>query len=293
MAKKTRKTSSCLIGCGVGCLLLLLAAIALFAGGAVWVRGLSSGFTEAVAAREALEEEFGEPSDFTPPPDGSIPPERLEAFLGIREATAEERARIRGFFDNLPLTEEEAQALEDQPALEQLRSVMGITSSALGLAGNIGDFFVARNEAFHEYRMGLGEYAYIYVLAYYSWLGKAPEDGPGDDDGRAEFGDAYRRVRRDLIDNLENQLAALPDGDEQAQAQAQAEPGAIRALLEGEIEALRRDRHRILYEDGLPPAIEAALTPFRRRLEDSYDPVTNPFELAQMEKRNRFSFEAN
>ena len=71
MAKK-KKTNSCLIGCGVGCLILLILGIAMFAGGAVWMRGLVSGFEDAAETRDALEAEFGEPGDFTPATDGSI-----------------------------------------------------------------------------------------------------------------------------------------------------------------------------------------------------------------------------
>ncbi len=284
MAKK--KTNSCLIGCGIGCLVLLILAIALFAGGAVWFRGLVSGFEDAAETRDALEQEFGEPGDFTPAADGSIAPARLEAFLAIREVTAESRSAIRRAFEALPLSEEEAREIEEQAFVEKMGSVFGITSSALGLARRIGDFFVARNDAFAEHGMGLGEYSYIYVLAYYNWLGKSPDDGPtGDDDMRGDFDRSYVRVRRDLICHLENQLASLPA------AGAEAGPSAERHALEAEIEAMRDDRYRILWEDGLPAPIEKSLVPYRERLEASYDPVTNPFEIARMEQRGNFSFE--
>ena len=294
MAKK-KKTNSCLIGCGVGCLILLILGIAMFAGGAVWMRGLVSGFEDAAETRDALEAEFGEPGDFTPAADGSIATERLEIFLAVREATQESRAGVRSSFEALPLSEAEAQQIEDQAFFEKMGSVFGITSSALGLAGRIGDFFVARNDAFAEHGMGLGEYTYIYVLAYYNWLGKSPQDGPvAEDEDHGDFDRAFARARRNLITNLENQLASLP---EVAQAAvpgglaAEAEPGDPRQALEAEIEAMRADRHRIPWEDGLPPAIEESLRPFRDALESSYDPVTNPFEIARMEQRGNFSFE--
>ncbi len=55
---------------------------------------------------------------------------------------------------------------------------------------------------------------------------------------------------------------------------------------------MRDDAYRVPWEDGLPPAIEESLRPFRDRLEAAYDPVTNPFELARMEQRGGFSVEA-
>lgn len=289
MAKRKRKANSCVIGCGIGCLILLIVGIALIAGGAVWMRGLVSGFDDAADTRDALEAEFGEPGDFTPAPDGSIAPARMEAFLAIRAATEESRTALGRAFDALPLSDEEAQEIEDQAFVEKMGSVVGITSSAFGLAGKMGDFFVERNSAFAEHGMGLGEYSYIYVLAYYSWLGKSPDDGPGDDEHEhGAFDRAYSRVRRNLISNLENQLAALRP----AQAEAGAgETSAEIDALESEIEAMRRDRRRLLYEDGLPATIEDSLRPYRDSLERSYDPVTNPFEMARMERRGNFSFE--
>lgn len=281
------KKSTCLVGCGVGCLILLIVAIALGVGGFTWFRGTVRGFEEAVETRQELEERFGEPADFTPAADGAIPADRVEAFLAIREATRESRAGIRGFFEALPLSEDEAREIEEQAFFEKMGSVLGITTSAFGLAGDIGDFYQARNAAFAEQEMGLGEYSYIYVLAYYNWLGKSPADGPGDEDMQGEFQESYPRVRRNLISNLENQLAQLREEG------AEAEPGGARQLLEAEIAAMRDDRYRVPWEDGLPPAIAASLAPFRERLESTYDPVTNPFELSRMEQRNNFSFQAN
>ena len=291
MATK-KKTNSCLIGCGIGCLILLAVAIALFAGGAVWFRGMVGGFEEAVETREAVEEEFGGPDEFTPAADGSIAPDRVEAFLAIRAATADSRAGIRATFEALPMGEEQARELEEKPFFEQMSAVFGITGSALGLAGRLGDFYQARNTAFLEREMGLGEYSYIYVLAYYNWLGKSPADGPGGEDEQGDFQDSFSRLRRDLISQLENQLQALEPGPG---ATAEAAPGdPRRAALEAEIQKMRKKPFRVPWEDELPPAIERSLAPFRDRFEAAYDPVTNPFELSRMEKGgNNFSFQAN
>ena len=44
-----------------------------------------------------------------------------------------------------------------------------------------------RNKALLDAEMGLGEYFYIYTLAYHSWLGNSPGDGPEiEENGRKE-----------------------------------------------------------------------------------------------------------
>ena len=50
-------------------------------------------------------------------------------------------------------------------------------------------------------------------------------------------------------------------------------------LLEREIEALGKDKDRILWQDGLPEVTEASLRPYRDQLEASYNPLTNPLEM--------------
>ena len=287
-----KKINSCLIGCGIGCLVLLIAGIALIAGGAVWVRGLTRGFQDAAETRAAVEAELGEPADFTPAADGSIAAERLDVFLTIREATAESRAALHSSFETLPLDEQEARELDEQGFFEKMGSVVGITSSAFGLAGQISDFFVVRNTAFAEHGMGLGEYGYIYVLAYYSWLGKSPQAGRTGDRGMSRNYDrAYSRVRRHLISNLENQLALLSSSS--AEGGAEAAPNDLRRALQAEIRAMRDDRRRVPWQDGLPAPIEESLRPFRGALEASYDLMTDPFEIVRMEQHGNFHFEVD
>ena len=159
MARK--KTSTCLIGCGVGCLLLIIVAILIAIAGAFFVKDTVSGFDDAVDTRDELEERFGEPEDFVPAPGGSIPPDRMEVFLAVRVATDEQRGRIVDLFESLPMNEEAAKRIEEAPFLEKMQAVLGITGSALGLGAAIGDFFEARNHALLEQGMGLGEYSYI------------------------------------------------------------------------------------------------------------------------------------
>jgi len=282
------KGTNWLLGCGCGCAGLLLLAGLLASGGLMVARDAMSGFEDAVESREQLEERYGEAADFTPAPDGAVTSERMELFLAIRDELEPARRAIEGFFAGLPMSDEEARALEEQPFLRKIGSVVRITRSAVGFGGDLGEFFDARNRLLAERGMGIGEYTYIYALAYYSWLGRSPSDGPERDEGvSAEIGSWRGRVRRDLVGMLENQLAALPEGD--------ASPAAAkwRAALSAELEALDGSRRRLPWEEGLPPAIAASFEPYRERLEALYSETTNTFELARTRRRGRFSVTAD
>lgn len=266
-----------LIGCGIGCgaIVLVLAGLGVF--GALFVRDTLEGFDHAVQAHEELDQRFGGVDQFTPWPDGAIPATRVEAFLDVRASTAEARRQLAVKLSAIPLSESEARDLEAKPAGEKALSIFKIIRSAFGLGAELGGFFDARNAALLEQGMGMGEYTYLYALLYYAFLGGSPDDGPAsdrDEEDRVEVSfssvTSSRRVHDSLLSMLRNQLQGLPPDAAASQRQA----------LAREIEALERDRRRYPWTDGLPPATAASLEPFRERLLATYDPVSNPFELA-------------
>ena len=166
------------------------------------------------------------------------------------------------------------------------------------------DFIDERNLALAEAQMGVGEYLYIYSLAYYSWLGKDPADGPsftvsdheedsdGDGvrfrwtgDGRGSSGDPEevrarrgREIRRYLNDIQGRMLANQLDA---ARGRGLADDWLAR--LEAERAALDVSADRLMWEDGLPEAVAAAFAPFRDRLEAAYSPVMNVVEVGLVE----------
>ena len=77
------------------------------------------------------------------------------------------------------MNEDAARELDSKPLGERLKSVFQVMGSGVGMAQDIGHLFEARNQALLDKGMGIGEYTYIYILAYYSWLGHSPDDGPG------------------------------------------------------------------------------------------------------------------
>ena len=272
-----------LIGCGVGCGIVLLVFIALGVGGVFFLSETVSGFEEAVKAGATLEERFGHVEEFRPAADGFIPQSRMQAFLAVRDSTMPQRDRVAEAFNGLPMSDAKARELEDQPFSEKLGSIFRITSSAMGLGARIGDFFAARNQAMLEEEMGFGEYSYIYVLAYHSWLQHPPKDGPGEGSRRQmEFEMGNRDVQRKLLQMLRNQLDGLAKSSQGA--------AELRQALQDEIEAMKADSRRLPWQDGLPASLQNSLEPFRERLEATYNPVTNAFELSRNRKKGSWSF---
>jgi len=281
-----------LIGCGLGCGGLVLLVIALVISSTLWVKGTMKGFDSAIEARQDIDDRFGGMREFTPQPNGAVPAARMELFLTVRDATMPAREQIAQAFGAMPMSEDAARELEAAPFAEKMGQVFGITKSAFGLVGALGEFYEARNSALLASEMGMGEYTYIYSAAYHTWLGHSPYEGPGanarpgrgridasDDIGAALAAETLPKVQDALRSMLRNQLAALDEAANDAWRQALAD----------EIEALEDDRERTPWAGSVPPAIAASFEPYRDRLIATYNEATNPLELARNKKQGTWS----
>lgn len=285
-----KKIPTWLLGCGIGCGVIIL----VIAGGAtatgIWVKGLLDEFDGAVETREEIEARFGEPGSFVPPPDGSISPTRMEVFLAVRDDMSEVRQAITETFSRFPMTEEEERAFEKEPFFQKMARVLSFSKGVMGLGHHFGSFFHTRNQSMLQNEIGMGEYTYIYVLAYYTWLGHSQDDGPGDDPegekgvrGRnfdMKTPKVNRRIHANILNMLENQLDALASTPDDELAHA----------IEAEIAALEEDVGRLPRQDGLPAPILASLEPYRDRLVTSYSAATNQFDLAMNRRSGPGSF---
>ncbi|MEJ2244898.1 MAG: hypothetical protein P8Y80_02250 [Acidobacteriota bacterium] len=279
------KKSNWLLGCGLGCAGLIAVIILIMVWGISLGRNARRGFYTAEATRKILEEKFGAPGDFFPAADGSIPAARLEIFLAVREATQEYRTNIIHFFSDIPTNEDAGREFDGKPLGKKIGTIFQRMRSAVGMGEDIGHLLEARNQALLDKGMSPGEYTYLYVLAYYSWLSHSPGDGPGNNANTS-----YVMVRvpsqthRDLIGMLSNQLDSLADtGDTEKWNQ-------WRSDLEGEIEEMKNNEGRVPWKDSLPQKTAESFQPFRDRLEQTYSPITNPFELSLPTRRDLFSF---
>jgi hypothetical protein len=248
-------------GCAIGCGVAVLVSVVTVVGCGVT---LVAPFKSAQDTREKIEEAYGVQEDYRPRPDGAIPDDRLDAFLAVRGELME---HCRGFdetFDQFERMEE----IDDQdvPKSVMFREVLGTVGKAMGLAGRMGSYAKDRNETLLDRGMGLGEYTYIFVTVYYSWLGKDVQPGSREfDEDRATT-----RVRKALREMLRSQLEDL---------RAASPDSPLIEELRAEIEILNDDHDRLPWRDGPPAAVTAGLEPRRAEIEAVWCEGTSPFEL--------------
>lgn len=280
-----------LLGCGIGCGVVLL-VIVLVAGGSFYVlRDTIRGFRQIEESQSTLVEAHGRIDDFRPRADGRIPPDRMAAFLAVRDTTAATRDELtRALNVDMP-------ALQDEGKGGVAKLLQGL-KAGVGFTGAVADYLRERGAAMLAQEMGLGEYLYTYSLVYYVWLGKDPGAGPtrvnvtveaSRDDNTIVWGDAHgdwsepdirrhrlrQKVRDHLLPMLESQLAA---DDTSGGA-------AWRAELAAEVARLRADAERMPWQDGLPAPLRESLEPHRAQLEAQWSDAANMLEILTLEEQ--------
>jgi hypothetical protein len=260
-------------GCIV-CVVLIVVTVAVVGiGGYVFVKQTVRGFKEVEAASKEVTERFGAATDFRPAVDGTIAGERIEAFLQVRDSMSQARQATE---KSLALL-----AKHEDPSPTEIVSMI---RAGMGLVTQIAEFFGDRNRALLEQEMGLGEYTYIYAIAYFAWLEMSPADGPpfalvGDDGNHGHSGDPSElhleanlsSLNRLLLPMLRHQLEDLGEQDQ---------PDTVwRDTLAAEIAAMAADRFYIPWQDGLPQVMADSLAPYREQLASSYSPLCNPLEI--------------
>ncbi|MDW7761131.1 MAG: hypothetical protein SCM96_10905 [Acidobacteriota bacterium] len=287
-----------LIGCGIGCGFVILIALLIIGTGVFFVRSTVQNIRDVEKLQEQVELRFGHVGDFRPAPDGSVPAESMEKFLAVRDAMREAVGALDGAFDGL-----KSHADRMEKGSKSFGDVLGLMRRGMDFVPAIMRFFSVRNQALLDRDLSPGEYIYIYVLVYYSWLNKNPGDGPdlfqqGDSysfsfpaEGRHDQTEAdrtehmkkertltmKRQAGRTLLPMLRNQYAEI-------EKNPSAYDPAWTRRLKGEIDALEGDFDRLPYEDGLPSAISGSFEPYRARLEAAYNMTTNAFELGSFKE---------
>jgi len=267
----TKKISGWFKGAAVGCGgLLLLLALSCVAFMFITLRPYHS----AVDKQKQVLERFGPRDAFAPSPDGRIPPERLEAFLRVRGRLME----LCGDFEEKFGQFDRMDRLGDQEELDRgelTREVFKTMGSAFGIAPLIGRFYEARDGALLEEGMGLGEYAYLYVVAFGPELFEFQDMEGAHIDADPLEG----RIREDLLVILKNQFAAAGEPPQGERDEAFLES------LRLEIGRLEENCGRIPWQDGPPPPLAASLEPFRERLHSAFCAHTAGLELHRNEAR--------
>jgi hypothetical protein len=261
------KTKGCLKQTAIGCTVLIVLAIAFPIVLALMMVGP---FNRAIDARFDLEERFGAQESYVPPASGAPTEDRIETFLEVRRALAEPCTDLTAAEEQMREMERFDEQ-EEVDRVEVMKEAFSLTRSMMGIGPVMGRLYEIRNQSLLDSGMGLGEFSYIFVMAY--------KDRMLDQSQAGElFGPSptNRRVRQALLSMLENQLEALAaaDGAEQEIA-----------ALEAEIAAMKEDADRLPWQDETPAEITEALAPYRDELDQLYCPAMAPLELMINEKR--------
>ncbi len=249
---------------GIGCLVLVVGVTILLSG--LWVAMMNL-TKQAVETRQVLDDTYPSQETFTPNLNGAIPANRIERFLAVRrmlmpqcETFSEYRAAFQGM-DELENAEEEP------PAGEAMDRVGAVSSALWGMARTVGEYAIDRNQVLMENEMGHGEYTWIYVITYYSWLGNQPEDFPVKHGDRTKI--FHGRVLEQIRAMIERHVAELEA----------LNPPVGGGPWRAELDSLNRDENRIPFQDGLPSELQESLEPFRAELEQVFCPATGELEI--------------
>lgn len=254
-------------GCAIGCGALVLVVLVL---GALGVARVIRPLTSAVDTRAELESRFGTEDDYTPPASGALEPTRIEAFLHVRTGLVEACDRLAGSVADMAAMEE-LDGVEMPSRGEVWRRAAAATRSALRMGPLMGDLFERRNELLLAAGMGLGEYSYLYVVAYHDQL-LAERPRTGILDGSP----VNRRIHLALQGMVGRQLDA---------ARAAGLPASWIAELEHEHDLLAADSTRIPWQDGLPEAIRGSLEPYEDQLDGTFCAAATEIELLRNVRR--------
>lgn len=267
-----------LVGCGVGCGVLLLVGIGSCVIASLYLRHTFRGIQKATESQDVLTTRLGDIDDYVPPVSGAPAAEGMESFVRVREATADARAAVEVVLGQLPPSE----LSEDGSVIGKMRVGLDVLGD---LIDSMGTYLETRNRVLLHEEMPIGEYVYLYTLTYYSWLGHSPVEAPRQkqdpdgvrvgvfDDNDALFGEGAvrRRYRRYIIAMLRRQRDSIG---------AEAGPGAAwRGRIDEELRRLEVDPGHVLWQDELSEVIELSLRPFRTRVEASWSAATNRIEL--------------
>jgi len=255
---------------------LTIGAILFVLGTGAWM--LLAPIQQAKQLERSVIGRFGWANQYTPPVDGFIAPGRLERFIRVREAVQPGCREFQGILDNVISLE----TIESEPGLPAGDKVSEGLDSFKGMFGAIPAlvaYMDARNSALLEQEMGLGEYFYIYLAAY---AGRLAQDAGGRYAGQEEA-HLSPRARKEYVQILGNQLAALQAADQDAATQT------LTTDLRTEMKALEDASHATPWPGGPPAKTAESLAPYRDRLSPLYCEGMIRIELLQ--KNRGFNFD--
>ncbi len=262
-----------LIGCGAGCGLVIVLNIVFMVGAGIMV---TRPMNKAVDSQEALQEATGPADAFRPGLD-SLDRSRIEAFLRVRESLMDHCAKLEDVASGFEAMEEVDE--KEDPSFGEIMHGLGkVMVSVKGVVVELGAVLGTRNKALIAEDMNLGEYTWIYILSYYSYLEKTPETGVEDEGGSLQHDD-----RRLMETFMRRHAEAL-----------------LQAGRDTEAEQWNEAAEHLDWEDSgvpfagleLPAEVVSAMEPYRDLLEITFCAPLADMDLGEIQKKG-FSFHAH
>ena len=276
-----------LMGCGAGCLAVVILALVLAGGGALLFRDTIAGWRAADRALGELERAYGGVDDHVPAWDGSLRPERIAAFLAVHE-------RITPDATEFLETVLRARSDLEEPAAGFERFWRAVRTGA-SLGPGLAHLMRTRSEAMLEVGMNPGEYAYLHSLVFHCWLGHDPAESAVHhlrqmrlerDRHRIVFGEDINLADDPLI--VARQLRQALNQRHRAwlRSMLQAAPPALspgeEAWLQqvrSELERLQEQPEAVPWTVSFPNPWQEVLEPLRRELTSAWSEEGNLIEL--------------
>jgi hypothetical protein len=232
---------------------------------------------ESKRLERALIDRYDWASNYTPPIDGSVPPQRVERFIRVRQAVQPNCADYQSILDDL-IGLETIEANQEMPPAKKVSKSIGGVVNVFSVPSKFLEFMETRNRSLLAQEMGLGEYIYIYLAAYGEQLANESASTYSSMD------EAYisPRARDEFVQILGNQIAALevagPEGS----------PEGLVADLRGEIEALEDGSHSSPWPNGPTGRTRESLAPYHGQLVELYCSGIVRIELQQKNRGLEF-----
>ncbi len=231
---------------------------------------LTAGVRSAKHIEQTLIDRFDWADNYTPAIDGYIAPQRIEAFIRVREAVQPGCADFQAVLTNIGELDK-LDSDQEKPASEAASTGLQALKSAFSAGPKMLKFSTTRNQALLAEDMGLGEYFYIYLTTYGEQLAN---------ESASEFAateEAYisDRTREEYTQILTNQLQAL-----QASELRASSPN-LETDLRVEIAALTDGSHPSPWPSGPVGKAQESLALYQPQLAGLYCSGVVKIELLQ------------
>jgi len=261
-----------LIGCGTGCAVSTLLVIVISVGTGIM---MTRPFSKAVDVQNQLTESYGKREEYIPACEG-ITSDRLEAFLKVRATLMLECKGFENIQAKFQFMEDMDNSEEEPSKGEIVKGVGNVMGAVFSIGGKIGNVTLVRNEALLANEMSLGEYNWLFILIYYSWLNHPPNTG-----FEGEGGELSGSERGYLLKMMEYHAVHCENSGHSQLAE----------LWRDEAARMQRTGDDVPFkETSLPSKLIRVLEPYRHDLESHYCAAMAEFELGSIQKEGYFGF---